>query len=169
MPEYTLYLTTDSIPQNLQVSPFNKVDLANVSWNINWDALFNNEQSKYKHCRLRFEYISETQDGVSQWDNYLGYLTCNLGTSHMATTGEGTILGLLYLTYKRRFIGARVAVDCHLFELNTMNTAGIDIIIPRGNSIFNVKMMNDDSFTTLVGVNENYQILMQFELYNEDI
>lgn len=163
---YSLYLTTNRIPENLQVSPVNNSNLANVSWNINWDTLFNNEQSKYKHCRLRIEMITQFKLSFSNWDTYLGYLTCNLASNHMASTGEGTILALLYYTYKTRYAPAtRAPSEESQFEINTMNTPGVDIIIPTGNSIFNVKLMNDDAITIFNQHAENYQILLQFELY----
>lgn len=166
---YTLYLTTDDLPENLQVSPVNNIDLANVTWNINWDQLFRYKQSNYTNCRLRFELMSQVKQTATTWNITNGYLTCNLPSNNSATTGVGTPLALLYFSYKRRYgptTGDPLIATQYL--INTTETTGIDIIIPHGNSTLNVKMMNDDSNTPFVSQLQNYQILFHFELYNDE-
>lgn len=165
---YTLYLTTNSIPNQNELSPISNTNLANVSWIVDWDVLFSNEQPKYKHCRLRYEFQTQNKATSSNWDTYLGYLTCNLASNHQGTTGMGTVLGLLYYTFKVHYISGRVGTECTQFEINTMNTAGIDIVVPRGRDVLNIKLMNDDAFTQFNQHQQNWQILMQFELYNEE-
>lgn len=165
---YTLYLTTNSIPENLYVSPINNANLANVSWNVNWDGLFNNTQNQYKFCRLRYHFVSQFKPDATIWDNYLGYLSCNLASDFNATTTNGTILGLLYYQFRIRYNTLTGAVlNCAEFDLNTFDTLGININIPTGVSIFNIQMLNDDSFNPFIQQTQNYQILLQFELYNE--
>lgn len=166
---YTLYLTTDDIAQNSQVTPVNNINLANVSWNIDWDELFRYRQSEYKRCRLRFEMMTQLEQGTPVWNSTLGYLTCNLASSNSATTGVGTPLALLHYAYKRRYIpGTGAEGMAAQYLINTMETTGIDILIPRGRSVLNVQLINDDANTPFVLQNENYQLLFYFELYNED-
>lgn len=165
---YTLYLTSSSIPENLYVSPVNNTNIANVSWNVNWDALFNNQQHLYKFCKVRYHFVTKAKLDTSLWDTYLGYLSCNLASNFNASSSSGTVLGLLNYNFRvgyNTISGAET--EYSIFDVNTFNTAGINVNIPSGVSVLNIQMMNDDSYSFFNLHQEHYQILFQFELYNE--
>lgn len=164
---YTLYLTTYPIAENVEVSPIDASNFADVKWNINWDALFRNQQDKYNRCRLRIRYISQFRSTSTAWNPHLGYLTCNLPSNNCGGTME-TLLGLLYFQFLTRYgTSSRNPTETQQYDFSTMNEPGVDIIIPRGQTMLNIKMYSNESFTTLTNMGQNYQMILHFELYNE--
>lgn len=164
MPIYTLYLSTfGTTPSGNQGVPTDKTNLNNVSWNINFDELFRYENKKYKHCRVRYSLMSASWSAIStDWDTYLGYLTCNLPSPFQGTGSYGTV------------IGTTSASDCpttgtttHCLMLNTTSEAGVDIAVPQNNQAFTLTMNRADLSSGLRISNVyDYQIVLYFELYD---
>lgn len=164
MPIYTLYLSTisSSSPAGNQSVPVDKTNLNNVTWNINFDELFRQDNHTYKHCRVRYNLMSTSWTAVSSdWETYLGYLTCNLPSPYQSTGTYGTVLG------------PTLAADCpttgtttHCMMVNTTSENGVDIIVPYNNQAFTLTFNRADLSSGLRISNiYDYQIILYFELY----
>lgn len=164
MPIYTLYLSTQvTSPVSSIIVPVNKSNLANVSWNIDWDNLFRKEQYNYKHCRVRFSLVTDrwtSGAGNTDWDDYQGYLACSLPSSYNAVTTNGTLLGLIYPTD----IYTLTASTEHGYVINNMEELGVDVSMPNGNSILSIMFLNHNS--RFISITPEYQIMLSFELYD---
>lgn len=158
---YTLYLSTlITAPTSNLVVPLNITDIGNAVWQVDFRSLFNGDNKKYKRCSVRFNLQSSTWTAAAaDWANYCGYLSINLPSNYISTTGKGSILGLIY------------PQDCpttsstvHCYQVNTMgHQQGVDINMPGDNQLLNIQFLNDDSFNT-IGTLPDYQLLLQFEL-----
>lgn len=164
MPIYSLYLSTQvTAPVSNIIVPVNKTNLANVSWNIDWDNLFRKEQYNYKHCRVRYSLTTNKWTAIGSnddWDNYQGYLACSLPSMYNATTTSGTFLGIIYPT---DVYTVTVSND-HTIVSSTMGEVGIDISMPMNNSVLNIQFLTDTG--AFIGITPEYQIILSFELYN---
>ena len=164
MPVHLVYLSTySSNPTSNQGVPVNKTNLNNVSWNLNWDDIFRMENRKYRHCRLRIKLQSATWSAVStDWDTYLGYLTCNLPSLTSGFASYGTVICPVF------------PIDCpttgtttHCMVLDTTPEQGIDIMVPVGNSDFTLTFNRADLSSGLRISNiYDYQVFLYFELYD---
>jgi hypothetical protein len=163
MPIYTLYLSTlNTSPSRNQIIPVYKTNLANVSWNIDFNSLFRGQQLKHKNCRVRFSLNSQswTAGGASDWAAYSGYLSANFQTQYNATTTFGTFLGMV-TPEDSPITGS----GNHVYVVSSLEQQGVDIIAPTDVQTLNLQFINDDSQTLITAVPE-YAILLQFELYN---
>lgn len=164
MPIYTLYLSTQvTSPTSSIIVPVDKSNLANVSWNIDWDNLFRKEQYKYKHCRVRFSLVTDRWTSIAgntDWDDYQGYLACSLPSSYNATTTNGTLLGIIYPSDVRTLTSS----TDHGFVINNMEELGVDISMPTGNSRLNLMFLT--SASQFISITPEYQIMLSFELYD---
>ena len=166
MPVYSLYLST--AVTSTSTSAFNPMipiidaSLNNVSWNIDWSNLFKGDDKNYKFCRVRFNLTSESfASAASQWNNLSGYLTSNF-SSRFGSTGQGTILGLVYPQD-----ALTTGSATHIVFVSTMAETGVDINMPSNvNNILTLTFMNDNTVTPMSLYNYEYQILLSFELYN---
>jgi len=165
MPVYSLYLSTQiTTPASNAVVPLSKSNLSNCSWLVDFQNLFKGNEYKYRHCRVRFNLISNSftasTPATTDWQNYNGYLAITTPTVYNAETTTGTILGMIFPS------------DCpvtgttiHCVQVSTMGECGVDIVIPTGVQTLNVMMVNDDSMSFLTTFQE-YQLHLTFELYD---
>jgi len=164
MPVYTLYLSTISTnsPAGNQSIPVDRTNLNNVTWNINFDELFRYDNKTYKRCRVRYNLIGTSWSAIAtDWETYLGYLTCNLPSSYQSTGTYGTVLGPI------------TAIDCpttgtstHCLSINTTDETGVDIAVPNNNQAFTLTFNRADLSSGLRISNiYDYQIILYFELY----
>lgn len=165
MPCYTVYLSTQvTSPVYNNIVPLDKTNLSNVSWRADWDNIFNKENYNYKYCRVRFYLTSESFTASvppsADWTNYCGYLAVSLPSSYNATTTNGTILGLISPSDS-----PVTGTNIHCIIASTMSEIGVDINVPTSTQQLNISMINDNDFQFLTTFKE-YQILLNFELYN---
>jgi hypothetical protein len=165
MPIYSLYLSTlINTPVSNIVVPIDRTVLWNVAWNIDWDNLFRKEQDNYKYCRVRFHLVSNRWNTIgnnNDWNDFQGYLGCNLPSAYGATTTNGTMLGLVY----PRDVFATSSSTQHCIVISTMEEVGVDINMPRGNSMLRLYFMKSAEVAFMAGTPE-YEIQLTFELYN---
>jgi hypothetical protein len=159
---YTLYLSTlITTPVNNLVVPINKTNLANVSWLIDFNGLFNGDQHKFRRCTMRHKLTSEGWVGADgNWEAYTGILCCTLPSSFTASTTNGTVLGLLYPTTLPTG-GTR-----HCYVSDTFGDQnGVEINMPSGVVPVSFSIYNDDAMTFINNPSApNWQILIHFEL-----
>jgi hypothetical protein len=159
---YQLYLSTDTnnpIP-NLVV-PLDQSNRGNVTWQINFRALFGNDFRRFKRCSVRAELISKVWSPADNNDTvaYSGVLTMSLPSTYSASTVRGIPLMLVSPMYA-------TAADANraYYHVSTMDNAhGVDINMPSDNQYFNLQFVNIDTFQTMTNT-PDYQILLQFEL-----
>lgn len=164
---FTLYLQTNNQDNTATTNPITPIDVSNrsnITWNIDFDNLFNlkNKNNQYKFCRVRYHLTTNRFPlGSLGYDDGLGYLACNLRTDNSLITCNNTILGLVYL----QPINIVGFTDL-CYVSNTLEEKGVDIIIPQGTQYFTLSFFNLTN-TFISNINTNgYQILIQFELYN---
>lgn len=163
MPIYTLYLNT-ALTNNYS-KPIDTTNLANVTWNINWDDLFGGDSSKYSSCHVRIHLISDTwSSGLTDWSDYVGYLSCSLASGFQQQRGQnGTILSLLYPKMGVNTIQGSVVS----YDVSTLDTkTGVQINIPRGSSPFTISLRQDNPTSALISWSTapNWSIFLSFEL-----
>ena len=235
---YNMYLTTiNQDGANIfdpPITPTNKTRPMNITWSMNWDALFknNNKNGKYEKCRVRYDlrsalysstiatgiayqsgneltvdsitgtlaplatvtlstttetivsfgtgtggigtYIMDTSatigsagspvafNAFTNWNLQSGYLVCNLQSNKsLSATHNGTVLGIVTPSLNP------VTSSSHVYLSSSIQTKGVDIIIPQGSSPFTLSFIN---FTTgqfmFSQTTFNYEIMLYFELYN---
>jgi hypothetical protein len=106
---YHLWLTTRILQVNankgnpvVPVTPItiDSANVNNVTWAVNWDDLFKRENKNYKRCTLRFQLNSVGFTRTdTDWGDYNGVLTCNLGSNSVGITTFGTPLGMFSISY----------------------------------------------------------------------
>jgi hypothetical protein len=165
---YNLYLQTDDqdfVGFQPPVQPTNKTNKANVTWSMNWNEFFrdNNINGKYTRCRVRYQLIStEVVSTGLVTNNYLGYVSCNLQTNNsLATANGGTVLGLLY----PQLVTTPSTNTNWYFNSTTLDERGVDVVIPTGSQSFTISLYNSANTLFTFGAN-GFQIMMTFELYN---
>ena len=167
MPIYTLYLSTMITAQAgvfNNLVPIDKSNLGNVSWFVNWNDLFKdvNQNGKYSHCRLRYQLISLTSANLTV-ANATGYLTISgISTNNQSSAVSSTILGLVTPSL------SPAGSTNYYYNIGSLEQHGININIPSGNSQISVRFYNDDAISLMASGNlAEYNLLLQFELYNE--
>ncbi len=159
---YQLYLSTDTnnpIP-NLVV-PLDQSNRGNVTWQINFRALFGNDFRRFKRCSVRAHLISKNWAPASNNDTvaYSGVLTMSLPSTFSASTVRGIPLMLVNPILTTAFDANQA-----YYNVSTMDNAhGVDINMPSDNQYFNLQFVNIDTFATMTNT-PDYQILLQFEL-----
>lgn len=168
MPNYVLYLSTkSSTPAWNPGVPVggnsDKIKLNNVKWNINWDDVFRCENLKYKHCRVRVTLDSSAWTAVStDWDTYLGYLTCNLQSITSGFSTHGTVI-----CPTTAQDAPTTGTGVHCMRLDTTSGLGVDIMMPTGNQDFYLTFRRMDlSSGDLISNIYDYQVFLYFELYD---
>ncbi len=159
---YRLLLNTETGFPNL----INNTDKANVSWNVDYDSLFNRDNYAYKNCRLRYKFISQESGSITA-DANTGILAINglssryvskntsmlpldiispqfryTGLGSTPVTSTGTISGTApSQTTANTFTQAAslYTYKAHMYS-DTMATTGIDIQIPYGMTTLNVQL-----------------------------
>jgi hypothetical protein len=159
---YTLYLSTlVTAPVNNLIVPLNKTNLANVTWMIDFNNLFQGNNSKFRRCTVRHKLISTGWAGSdTDWESYSGILCCNLPSTFASSTNNGTILNII--NPQTISIGG----TRHCYISNTLGyQTGVDINMPSGVFPVTFSFYNDDALTFINNPNApDWQMMMQFEL-----
>lgn len=171
---YTIYLSTSNTEYGGKfqppINPVNKTNNANVSWSINWNELFrdNNLNNKYKKCRVRYDLRTSNFDAEGynlEWNDLNGYLTTNLQSNNsLSQTQIGTMLGLIY-PQRTNF-----STSLNWYYLSsTLNEKGIDIIIPQYTSNLTISFYSALTQKLILSdlLAGGYEIMLYFELYND--
>lgn len=162
MPIYTLYLNTALT--NAYSKPMDATNLANVTWNINFDDLFGGDNTRYTSCYVRMHLISDTwASGLTDWSDYVGYVSCSLSSIYQQQRNQnGTILSLLYPKMGANTIQGSVVC----YDVSTMDTKGVQINIPRGASPFSISFRQDNPTSSFMNWSTapNWSVLLSFEL-----
>lgn len=162
MPIYTLYLTTFANPNWINGTPVNNTSKHSVRWNINFDEMFRNENYKYKHCRVRLKLQMTSWSAVStDWESYLGYLSCSLAS---ATSNYGTYGTLLCPTFAVDAPTTGTATHCMI--LDTTTDIGVDVMMPTGNQDLLLNFHRMDMTKNFMANIYDYQCILYFELYD---
>lgn len=169
MPIYTVYLSSyTTSPTSNQGVPTNNTNQNNVTWNLNFDDIFRMENHKHRRCRLRIKLQSASWGAVStDWDTYLGYLTCNLPSITGGFGSYGTVIAPVTAT-ETPTGGHAAGTSLHCIVIDTTSEPGVDIVVPTGNSDFRLTFNRKtlDSGLRISNVYE-YQVFLYFELYDE--
>jgi len=160
------YITSSSTTGTAQVIPVIPATLTTtnqnqVTWQINWDSLFQGENKKYKRCNVRFKLNSQSWTaGGTDWDTYNGVLTCNLASNATGDTTFGTPLAI-FSPEDAPTTGTSV----HVIQMNTLNHQfGTEVQVPTGNSFFTISWYKQTFLELMAVPIYDYQILLQFEL-----
>lgn len=142
---------------------------ANVTYNINWDAVFNLNNHIYRKCKIRYEFISDqatsnTYDPAS--DNAV--LILNGINSRSTSRFGGLQLGHLYV---QQSTTSASAVTSYLFN-SDYTGPGQSIEVPKGFRSLNVQLWTNDygtsSSTLLSSVSAStlagWSLMLNFEL-----
>ena len=159
---YTMYLNTYSDFPTL----FNNSSKVDVTWLVNWDQFFDNENLNYNKCKVRVQLLSVGSASVTQAD-FQGVLVCNLSSRYNGNIIRSTPLGLIN-------VSTTPTAGTNVFSVDTLQTLGQNIAVPYGSSPFNLQMFKTgfgavgSASNALLGVDSiNYQVILQFELYDE--
>lgn len=147
---------------NGTLKPYNKANLACVSWNVAWAGLFRNARQTLDKrdvkCRLRVQFQSVESASLTYANNF-GQLTMNLGTSSQ-NNERGCIVGITQLKASAITAGSRY------IEVDTTSTLGIEINVPVDQTDFTICLW------TALGVLQTnvpeYQCTLHFELEDEE-
>lgn len=161
---YTLLLTTSNLNSNKANNPVLRDNLANVTWEADFDTLFRGRQKLFKHCRVRFNLMGA--GGTYGYNAQTGYLCANFATNYNApTTYLPCILGLLWArTNPNSALGSAVSV----YTVSTLQEPGVDINLDQlqGRQNLNLRMTNDDGYSLIGNITADWEIMLEFTLYN---
>jgi hypothetical protein len=159
---YTMYLNTyDSFP-----TLFNNASKVDVSWLVNWDQFFDYENTKYNKCKVRVQLVSLGSASVTQAD-FQGVLVSNFASRYNGNIIRSTPLGIIN-------ISTTPTAGTNIFSVDTLQTLGQNISVPYGANQLNLQLYKTgygavgSASNVLLGVDTvNYQVILQFELYDE--
>jgi hypothetical protein len=157
---FTMYLNSVTGFPSL----YDNTSKSNVSWNINFDNFFDNEQYKWHKCRVRVQYISDASNGVTI-AAAKGVLVANFASRYTNQQIIGVPLGIVQVSTTPTSGDNYIVVD-------TLQTLGQNINIPNGSMFLNLALYKPGygSGNTTTGVINTldipFQAILQFELYD---
>jgi hypothetical protein len=147
---YGLYLSTNSNIKSLQ--PYDKTNLNNVKWNINWKEIFGSEEGE---CRVRVKVISQSSANLT-WTNNTGSVRCSFASNYQNST-NGFNLGSIQPSLDNTTSTANTTyLDC-----DTSNSNGVSMVIPKTNTNLTITFLNNNE-SSMLNVPE-YQIWLYFD------
>jgi len=147
-------LTASTIFNNYTSSlkPYNRINLNNVKWNINWREIFGNREGE---CRVRVKFVSQTANNLT-WNGNTGSIKVSFASNYQSST-NGFNLGAIKPV-------ASPNTSLYYLESDTTNMKGATIIIPNINSDLIISIFNGNE-TFMVNVPE-YHIWLYFDVEN---
>lgn len=133
------------------LKPFNKTNLNNVKWNINWREIFGNTEGE---CRVRVKFVSQSATNFT-WTANTGSIRASF-TSNNQNSSNGFNLGPI-----KPEIVTSSPLTLYL-ESDTTDTKGTTITIPKTNTDFIISLMNGNE-SLMVNVPE-YHIWLYFDV-----
>jgi len=167
---YTLYLNANTGFSGL----ISNADYANVSWNVDWDSLFNRDNYIYKSCVMRFRMISEINTAIQSNNQTLGVLVANFGQNFTGKNTGYMVLAPIDLKPVASFASPTYTNVGNMIDIETMTHAsGQQIDIPKGLNALNLQMWKDafacsgEANNVLISSSSTvqYYIIFQFELF----
>jgi hypothetical protein len=149
---------------------------ANVTWNVDWDSLFNRENYNYKKCAVRFRMVGENDPATVQTnDHTLGVLVANFGQSYTGKNTAYTVLAPIDIVRTASYASSTWTNTGIMIDIETMTHANPQQIdMPKGLNALNLQMWKD-GFAVMSDANNvfiansstiQYYVIFQFELYN---
>lgn len=159
---YTMYLNTyDGFP-----SMYSNASKDDVTWLVNWDQFFDNDNLRYNKCKVRIQLVSLADANVTQ-AAFQGVLVSNLASRYNGNIIRSTPLGLIS-------VNSSPTAGSNIFSVDTLQTTGQNISVPYGSQYLNLGLYKTgfgavgSASNVLLGVTTiNYQVMLQFELYDE--
>lgn len=150
MKTFQLYLSTMSVVN----PPINKTSLGQVTWVVNWDALF---QGVHGNAQVAIDLRSDNETGASSNTVRSSIRAANLSSPY-GTSNNGLILGRVSL------IPDPVTATYGIYECDTtMNTACPICGIPSGSSMFTLSFV-DDTESVLLSAIPDWDAIIYFTL-----
>ena len=150
---YGLYLSTNTNTTSLK--PYNKTNLNNVKWNINWKEVFG---SKVGECNVRVKVVSVSNTNLT-WGNNIGSIRASFASNYQNSTNGFNLGSIQPLLDNTSATANKTYLDC-----DTRDTIGVTMNIPITNNDFFITFLND-SESLMANVPE-YQIWLYFDVYN---
>ena len=150
---YGLYLSTNTNTTSLK--PYNKTNLNNVKWNINWKEVFG---SKVGECNVRVKVVSVSNTNLT-WGNNIGSVRASFASNYQNSTNGFNLGSIQPLLDNTSSTANTTYLDC-----DTRDTIGVTMNIPTTNNDFFITFLND-SESLMANVPE-YQIWLYFDVYN---
>ena len=148
---YGLYLSTNSNTKSLQ--PYDKTNLNNVKWNINWKEIFG---SKEGECRVRVKLVSQSATNFT-WSANTGSLRASFASNYQNST-NGFNLGSI----EPKLVSTIATPITTYLECNTIDSKGVTMIIPKTNNNITISILNANE--TLMASVVDYQIWLYFDV-----
>lgn len=144
---YSLYLS--SFP----TAPFqtSNADLANVKFNINWDAFFNRDNYRYRSCRIRHQLFSDPSSSATySYDplNFGGVIVANGLTTTNGSPFGGCLLGLLDVKCIPYLSNSVANNNTTVLFSDYLNYPGQNISMPTGQRELAIQLWQNNYATT---------------------
>lgn len=171
---FTLYLNANTGFPGL----IDNANYANVSWNVDYDSLFNRENYNYKYCNMRFRMVSEINTTSEPNDQTMGVIVANFGQNYTGKNVAYCVLAPIDVKPVSNFTPGTPGTYTPqgiMIDVETMTHAlGQQIDVPYGLRSLNIQLWKDaygcagDANNILVDSSSTqyYYIIFQFELYN---
>jgi len=171
MPIFTLWLQNRVLDGAVGYSILRPVYTSNdkgvTIWSVNFDDVFKGENYKYKKCRVRIKAINVTS-GTPTFTNSLSYVGCSLASNYNDTKLlTPTLFNITCL------VDTTITPNRQTFipSTDTAGSIGSNINMPFGSQYLTVTFGTATNFTEVLefatdGVEINYNMLLQFELYD---
>jgi hypothetical protein len=150
---YGLYLSTTGVTNK----PYNKTNLNNVKWNINWKEIFGSATGE---CNVRVKVVSASASNLT-FANNIGSVRASFASNYQNSTNGfnlGCVLPVLDNT--------SATANTTYLECDTIATTGVTMIIPTTNNDFTISFLNS-SEGVMANVPE-YQIWLYFDKDNNN-
>lgn len=148
---YGLYLSTNTNISSLQ--PYDKTNLNNVKWSINWREIFGNVEGE---CNVRVKVVSASSTNLTLANN-VGSVRASFASNYQNSTNGFNLGCVLPLLDNTSATANTTYLDC-----DTIATAGVTMIIPKTNTDLIISFYNANE-TAMVNVPE-YQIWLYFDV-----
>ena len=146
---YGLYLLTTGATNK----PYNKSNLNNVKWNINWKEIFGSETGE---CNVRIKLVSASATNLT-FANNIGSVRASFASNYQNST-NGFNLGSIEL----KLVSTIATPITTYLECNTIDSKGVTMIIPTTNNNITISILNANE--TLMASVVDYQIWLYFDV-----
>lgn len=171
---YHLYLSSFTNAPYLT----NRSDLASVKYNINWDSFFNQDNYRYKRCRIFYKFLSDPCSSATYNYDPLGFSGIILANGLAPISNQnfgGLMLGMIdvkSVTYLSNAVSTNTTV---LYSEDFNNGTGQQIQMPIGFRELNIQLWANNFAASGAGLLSsvsaniplnNWNLLLKFELYD---
>ena len=146
---YGLYLSTTGTINK----PYNKTNLNNVKWNLNWKEIFGSVEGE---CRVRIKVVSQSATNLT-WSANTGSIRASFASNYQNSTNGFNLGSIQPLLDNTSSTPNKTYLDC-----DTSNSNGVSMIIPKTNNNLIINFLNSNE-NYMVNVPE-YQIWLYFDV-----